>query len=653
MDLGHKNTPRAILTAIAIALALLCRAEGENSATARSTELSNAVKESLAPDLPVMQIGPAIPLPVEGTPGQLWASTAPDDPQRLLVCTFEADGAHARLTSAAYVSFDAGNTWMRTLLDSHSDWVTEASCAAGSRGRAYFVTGVSDTSRGPMRHERGSTEVYRSSDGGLSWTGPRRYPFIDWMRLGVRSTDSDDTVYLFGNIQAKGAGEQGGGGMENDHRPKFVSADGLDFTAPEFPTDRLAEDNKGTFPMSVVVRSDATVLALFAEIPNTSFALYESDANGYRLLSRVQMPQGVTPYGALSAQMALDPGSRFRDRLYAAIPALERNHPALLLAVSENGGKSWRSSVVARESRELDQEEIEYFYAGVAVNQDGVVGLEWLLGPGCPTFAISTDSGRSIVESRHLGSCAETVKENDVPPSVIRKRLKVYNDRSLVDHPLRDSLGAPPGFTIHAAAGTLGSVQIAADSRGRFHAFWEEPQSDGIRTLTATISLGTARPDIVRLREAEELTERSLICVEKEEFDPDTAIFHIDASVRNLASAAMAYPSLLEVIADRSDCGRVEYLNPSAISEDGRTLFRVPLRPDRARLFPEENSLPVHIEVLVRGCEASRISLIKTARKRAMEPRPFYPLAVRFHVYATPRNPKSPAIRSGGLAGER
>jgi hypothetical protein len=653
MDLGHKNTSRAVVAAIVIAFALLCHAQVEKSVTARSTELSNAVKDSLAPDLPVIEVGPAIPLPVEGTPGQLWASAAPDDPERLLVCTFEADGAHARLTSAAYTSVDSGNTWIRTLLDTHSDWVSETSCAAGTRGRAYFVAGVSDTSRGPMRHERGSTEVYRSSDSGLSWTGPRRYPFIDWMRLGVRPTGSADTVYLFGNIQANGAGEQGGGSMKNDRRPKFVSADGLDFTAPEFPIDRLAEDNRGTFPVSVVVRSDATVLALYAEFPDTSFALYESDANGYRLLSRVQMPRGVTPYGALSAQMALDPGSRFRDRLYAAIPALDRNHPALVLAVSEDGGKSWRSSVVARETRELDREEIEYFYAGVAVNQDGVVGLEWLLGPGCPTFAISTDGGRSIAKSRRLGSCAETVNEKDVSPSVIRKRLKVFNDRSPVDHPMSDSLDAPPGFTIQVAAGVLGSVQIATDARGRFHVFWAEQRPDGVRTFTATISLAPLRLDVIRLQEAEELTERSLIRIEKEEFDPDTATFRIDTSVRNFDSAAMAYPSLLEVIADRSDCGRVEYLNPSAISEDGKPLFRVPRRPDRERLFPEESSLAVHIEVLVRGCEASRISLIETARKRAMEPRPFYPLAVRFHVYAAPRNPKSLTIRSGGLAGER
>jgi hypothetical protein len=131
------------------------------------------------------------------------------------------------------------------------------------------------------------------------------------------------------------------------------------------------------------------------------------------------------------------------------------------------------------------------------------------------------------------------------------------------------------------------------------------------------------------------LTEHSLIRVAREVFDPSTATISIDLSVRNIDSISIAYPGFLEVIAERSDCGTIRYLNPSGISEGDHTVFQVPRRPDREHLFPGEDSLPVHLEVRLPGCEAAETSLVESARKRAVEVRPFFPLSIRFHVYAT------------------
>lgn len=587
-----------------------------------------------APDGFTLDIGPAIPLPVEGTPQQLWASASPDDPDRLLVCTFEAEPTRAQLPSAAYVSLDSGNTWMRTLVDTHSDWVSETTCAAGTRGRAYFLAGVSDTSLGPARHERGSAEFYRSSDGGLSWMAPRRYPFIDWMTLAISSNGSDVPMYLFGNHQATGSGEAGAGAWLEKPRPMLVSGDGLTFAPPEFPTEPQTNVGKSAFPLSAVVLDDGSALALFAEIPNARFELYKSDRSGYRLISTIVMPAHVKPYGPLSARMAVDPTGHTRPRVYAAIPALEANHPVLVLAVSEDGGESWQSSVVLRRATEIESDKVEYFYAGIAVNQRGVVGIEWFSGLGCPLFAISTDGGRSIRDSRRLGSC----RGEDMAASAITPYMKIYNDRSPLDWHTGDSPEPIPGFTIHITGATLASVTIAADAQGRFHAFWSEPRLDGTRILTATIRIGSSRLERIPLGETEELTEHSLIRVVGEAFDPSTATFSIDASVRNIDATSLTYPGFLEVIVDRSDCGRIEYLNSWGISEDGHTVFRVPRRPDREHLFPGEDSLPVHIEVRIPGCEAGHTSLVERAGKRAIQLRPFFPLSVRFHVRAARPN---------------
>jgi hypothetical protein len=97
----------------------------------------------------------------------------------------------------------------------------------------------------------------------------------------------------------------------------------------------------------------------------------------------------------------------------------------------------------------------------------------------------------------------------------------------------------------------------------------------------------------------------------------------------------MDYPDFLEVIEDRSDCSRPQYVNAEEVSANGHPLFRIALRPDRRRLFPGEDSLPVHLRVSAPGCGIQDISLMESARARAMEHRTFFPLAVRFRVYAS------------------
>lgn len=118
---------------------------------------------------------PAV-LPVVDMPKNVWASAAPDDPDRLLICAFEKDGEHAKHHSAAYLSLDGGASWMKTLDDTDSDWVSETSCAAGARGTAYFVGGASDTSAGDPRHESGTAEIFRSPDGGPALAGHEAIP---------------------------------------------------------------------------------------------------------------------------------------------------------------------------------------------------------------------------------------------------------------------------------------------------------------------------------------------------------------------------------------------------------------------------------------------------------------------------------------------
>lgn len=589
---------------------------------------------------PVLTVGPEIVLPTLGVPQQMLAFAAPDDPDRILACTSESDPANARLASAVYLSLDAGNTWMRTLLDADSDWVSETACATGPKGLAYFSAGNSDTRRGALNHSSGSAEIFRSSDGGLTWTGPRRYPFIDWMQMAASQNGTDSTVYLFGNVEAAGDGDAGTGAWMERYRPLRRSEDGLNFLSPVFPGASAVEDREQGFPISAVMLPDGRALALFAEIRTKTFALYEASSNSYRLVSRVTMPSGAEVYGSLSAQMAYARSGKFSGRLYVAITVLQAGKPALVLAVSDDQGAHWRSGVLLRVPSSLSATQITYLYAGIAVNPAGIVGIEWLSGTGCPIFAVSLDGGESVADSTPLGGCPESERLPTLG-FVLDQNLNVYNDRSPIEHPLAFSPTAAPGFSFRASANLLGAIQVAADSGGRFHAFWTEPGASSIRTLTATISLDNPSPRTLSLAEAQDITSDTAVRIERQRFDPATATFDVDVSVRNIAATHIPYPEFLEVVNDRSDCGRLEYLNAPASLND-HAAFGVPRRPDRPSLFPGEDSLPVHIKVAARGCGLANVSLMDSARTQAMKHSILIPLAVRFHIYAS---------RSGSAAG--
>lgn len=616
-----------ILVAVVLAAAGWCAQAG--TSPSRPTEADRS-RQSL-------EVGPAVVLPTVGVPQQMLAFAAPDEPDRILACTSESDPARARLVSAAYVSFDAGNTWMRTLLDADSDWVSETACSIGPRGLAYFSAGNSDTHRGALNHSSGSAEIFRSSDGGLTWTLPRRYPFIDWMQMASSQNGADVGVYLFGNVQAAGDGDRGAGAWMDRYRPLRRSEDGLSFSSPVFPETSANDAREEAFPISAVMLGEGRALALYAEIRTKTFALYEASADRYRLVSRVPIPAGVEVYGPLSAQMAYARTGKFAGRLYVAIPVLGNRRPALVLASSDDDGGHWRSRVLLRGDSELSAQQITYLFAGIAATPAGVLGIEWLSGTGCPIFAVSLDGGESVTDSVLLGSCDQSER---LPTSgfVFDQNLNAYNDRSSIEHPLMFSPTADPGFSVRASANLLGALQIAADTAGRFHAFWTEPGTTAIRTLTATISMGKPSSKPLALSDSEDITLETAVRIERQRFDPATATFDLDLSIRNIGAVNIPYPEFLEVVNDRSDCGRLEYLNAPA-SVHGHPSFHLPRRPDRHQLFPGEDSLPVHIEIVAQGCGIENVSLMQSARAQAMKHLILIPLAVRFHVYASRLQP--------------
>lgn len=588
--------------------------------------------------LPIIKIGPATSLPVHGLALQLFASAAPDDPNRLLVCTFEEDSEHARHPSAAYVSLDAGNTWMQTLVDAKSDWVSETSCAAGSKGRAYFAAGISETSSGKFDHEKGTAEVYRSLDGGLNWGEPRRYPFLDWMALCVADNPADDQekVYLFAHNLAQGFGDAGSGRWLNKKPLMAVSDDGLHYSYPKFPPSTADESKLGAFPLGAVILPAGKVLALVARSPSAGaglqYALYRSDDSGYQMLSTIEMPPDLHPVNTLFAQVARDPTEKADGNIYVSFSAVQDGRPSLGLATSGDDGQNWRVRALTHgEARALDL--FGYAtYAGVAVNKDGIVGLTWLPAAGCPIFAVSDDGGETIQESKPLGNCPnvdQREKSLRVDTGHIWGMATSESYQSLGEQTPKRELA----LSFRVSPLSQWSTQLVADSAGRFHVFWAELGRHGIPVFqSATVSVDESHLESFRQASQRDVTAVSTLHILREEVD--SGVFSINATIENSGTERQPYPTTLLVQGNRSDCGAVRYVNPSSIDENGRAVFRIPKDPSREYLLPNERSLPFHMEIHLQGCDLDQESFVERSRKTRGQ---FIPLSLHFLVYAQNR----------------
>jgi hypothetical protein len=312
--------------------------------------------------------------------------------------------------------------------------------------------------------------------------------------------------------------------------------------------------------------------------------------------------------------MAVDHSGRFPNRLYAAFPARKNGRSVLVIAVSDDTGKNWRSSVALTGHVPLDNHGRRSSFAGVAVNKDGTLGIEWHPWGECPLFGVSFD-GLSVAKTVPVGGCREG-QDNDLLPNAVEDRLWTINTDLLRGRNKEKG----PGFSTFIETAPQISAQITADAAGRFHLFWDETGEDGRTSFlssTATVSHGT--PATIATVDANRLLDvsaGSVVDVVHEEFNASASILGVDLALNN-PNHSIPYPEFVEVIHDYSDCGIVILLNKSAVSSDGFPMFRVPRPSNSADLLPGSQTLPVHLNVYLPGCANSTGELISAARHHA------------------------------------
>jgi hypothetical protein len=309
---------------------------------------------------------------------EAWVAVDPQKPGRAVVVSIVGPGDE----SVAYATADGGRTWKRGLRegpDGNRFAGLDPVAVFGSHGTAYLGT-IS-----PFR-------VWRSQDGGLTWTGPVVVPGRSYDReyLTVsRGVIGPDTLYGIGKIPIKIFGH-----LADDVLALTRSAD--DGRTFEYPRLVLPDPTRSIIhtPGGLVVLPNGKLLISFLahDVPVTDPALVKNHIwvlrsdDGGRTFGEPVAAAATVVHGnagdpvkmAKSLAMAglvIDtaPASPYRGRLYLSWLSVDAGRLQVFVASSSDTGRSWSAPVRVND----DIGAANHSNPTLGVNDEGVVVALW------------------------------------------------------------------------------------------------------------------------------------------------------------------------------------------------------------------------------------------------------------------------------------
>lgn len=460
------------------------------------------------------------------------ADADPTRPGGLLVCSMMFSPARNQLASVVYASTDGGAHWTAGLADSSVRFggVWDPACAYGAGGAAYFLTLAGSDSaplldaasltyeRWPAQRQR-AMPVYRSDDGGRSWTLLTRLAFLDNEDLTSDRTRGQfaGRLYLYGNNNR----------AEKRDLWLLHSSDG-GRTFVQSARTTLSDTTYSSVihgGPGVVTAAGTLVLPFYLERRGATvldrtltLAVARSVDGGERISEPV--PIAVVPYcmrttqttegvsyvanGKITPMMAADHSSGpFRGRTYVAWGQMFRGHCTIMAAYSDDDGRTWSKPVKVSDERPrvAGPPGPDAFLPAVAVNKDGVVGVTWYDRREDPSdrrdrlrFSASLDGGESWSPSVPVSERPNVVSRPPRYPASASTsgggRRRSAARTSTITTTVR------PGPRLYAGwndvHGDYAGIAVGAD--GRFHAFWIDNRTGVAQLYTAAVSV-SARPE--------------------------------------------------------------------------------------------------------------------------------------------------------------
>jgi hypothetical protein len=561
-------------------------------------------------------VGPPIRISAAESGTYWWAhmDISPTRAGTIIVCGTRTIPGRNAAEGYVYLTTDYGRTWRQVLTDSSTAWVSEESCAFGPDDKVYFVASSSAVFHGLAHHDLGRSQLYNSSDAGLTWHVMTTWPFIDYTSTAVDLGHGarSGQVYVFANNVETNDPASGPGVLT---LPPGNTA----FTSPVL----VAKDGEpgplfSATPMGSVVLDDGAALAVFLTDRSSAPGpepWREKNATRQRV-EVVRSKDGGRTLGATIGVSDLQPFSQIGEpalavdrspgqhhgRIYVSWAQNSAKHVQVVLATSDDDGITWRRRQVET-LPDLATSLGGGSYPGmtpptVAVNRDGVVGLFWVEHQGrCPRFAGSRNGGDAFDSSVPVTPC-DLATSSDISwyehylftwPESEANRQGARRDESRV------------GIRIQMNVESLVPTSMVADNQGSFHPIWLAMRQGGSQLWTTTIAVsGQQREKEVLDEKLTDITGSVALEFTNNQFDPRTGTFSVDVMLVNRSTIALPGPFLLQPMRIRSSLGRVVHGNVAPAESATCRLTPDSYLANESILPPQGRGTPVRISVALR-----------------------------------------------------
>jgi hypothetical protein len=536
---------------------------------------------------------------------EVLAGADPNDPTRLLACSFlfPADGSPN--TNVVYASFDGGRSWAPTLGGKELLDTSDPACTYGPNGDAYFVAAV--LTQGEQRRMR----LYRSKDGGRSWGSPTIFQYMDRQYVAVDTTRSPHRgrIYVNGNNRADAVSDL----------VVFRSTDeGGTFTGP------TKRPGFGKFQANAmgngVILSDGTLAMIFVEAKKNAAcsqtalngvvqvvtstdggeSLSEASTVAERLITggrKAPMNNNVATLPVLAVDSSDGP---FKDRLYAAWGDQRSGRTEIWFSYSSDRGKTWApAKAVNDDIRRPDGEPgPDNSLPALAVNRSGVLGVSWYDRRENPDnlgwnlrFTASLDGGETFLPSVRVSSAPSTFPK----PAHWDLAASITGGGDPFGRSDRKSVSVGIGlrnFTMNGGD----TAALVADAAGIFHPMWVDNRTGPPQLWTAPVTVAgqAMRHGSRDLTELDDVSNRLMLeTVREPSFDVANATITMTVRLKNTSKETIVGPVKARIVKLGSDVGRVSVVNTENGLDGAGAVWNFTPSLRGAALGPHERSEPI------------------------------------------------------------
>jgi hypothetical protein len=429
----------------------------------------------------------------------------PRRPRNLIVGAITHTRADATTATKVYTTFDGGRVWTDTVFPEQVErGGGDPQVAFTPVGTAIFATlnrGVDDSGR-----TRAFLHVYRSEDGGRTWSKPADLGASydhEMITVDQSSGRFAGRIYLSALY-----------GREYQLGVFRSEDDGRSFIGP-VEIYRAGGKTLGANVLQMGVFSDGAVLATYHDFPlgpgreksgplRSGFFTVISEDGGVTFSKPRPAPDEVFPaYNSAQVRMAgdagiaIDTGSAHRDRVYRvwndARAMFESNSTKgwrIYISTSDDRGNTWTDPRIIDAAA---PEKSHQFLPAIAVNRDGIVGVSWQDTRDAPDaefgyrvyFTASVDGGKTFLP----------------PVPVSTEWSRPHAAGNLMYTPSTFTTPTDGGsvrMTFLSAAGRWGNggdyTGMAADADGVFHPTWADSRTGTFQVMTARVRVERQAP---------------------------------------------------------------------------------------------------------------------------------------------------------------